>query len=115
VIHFGWSSFCLQASVGFGPRWEDSGFLSPVNEGGFIAPMKEFAHGAAVGSGEHETLHFLFGGPEGCGPEGMMAIAQQPGGEIAVGAYGLTRRSQGIEKELGEKSPGAYAKTSYGD
>src|SRR5580658_3216660 len=115
VIHFRGSSFCLQAGVGFGPRWEDGVFLSPMNEGGFIAPVTQLAHGAAVGSGEHESLHLYVGSPEGCGPEGSMAIAQQPGGEIAVGPRGLPRGSQGIEKETRQKAPGAYAKASDGD
>jgi len=76
VIHFGGSSFCLKAGVGFRPRWEDGGFLGPMNEGGFIAPVKEFAHGAAMDSGQHESLHLHVGGPEGCGPEGVMTVAQ---------------------------------------
>ena len=115
VAHFGGSSFCLQAGVGFGPRGEGGVFLSPMNECGFIAPVEEFAHGAAVDSGEHESLHLYVGSPEGCGPESVTAVAKQPCGEIAVGARGLPRGSQGIEKEHGEKAPGAHAKTGDGD
>jgi hypothetical protein len=76
VIHFGGPSICLQPSVGFGPRWEDSGFLSPMNEGGFITPVKQFAHGTSVGSGEHESLHIRFGSPKSGGPESVTAVAQ---------------------------------------
>jgi hypothetical protein len=115
VIHFGGPSFCLQAGVSFGPRWEDGVFLDPMNEGGFIAPVKKFAHGATVGSGEHESLHLHFGSPESGGPEGATAVAKQPGGEIAVGARGLPRGSERVEKEHGKKAPRAHAKSSDGD
>lgn len=115
VAHFGGSSFCLQAGVGFGPRGEGGVFLSPMNECGFIAPVEEFAHGAAVDSGEHESLHLYVGSPDGGGPECVTAIAQYPRGEIAIRARSLSRGSQGIEKEHGKKSPGADAKTGDGD
>ena len=101
--------------MGFGPRGEDGVLLGPMNEGGFIAPVEELAHGAAVDSGEHESLHLHVGSPEGCGPEGVTAVAKQPCGEIAVGARGLPRGSEGIDKEHGEKAPGAHAKTGDGD
>ena len=45
----------------------------------------------------------------------MMAIAQQPGGKIALGSRCLSRGSQGVEKEHGKEAPGAYAKTGDGD
>jgi hypothetical protein len=86
-----------------------------MNQSGFIAPVKQFAHGAAVGSGDHESPHIHLGSPEGCGPEGGKTIAQQPGCEIAVGARGLPRGSEGVEKEHRKKTPGANAKTSDGD
>jgi len=115
VIHFGGPSFCLQASVGFGPRRERRAFLSPVDEGGFVAPVEKLAHGAAMGSGEHESFHLYVGSPDGCGPESAMAIAQYPGGEIAIGAGGLSRGLEGIEKEPQQKAPGTYAKSRDGD
>jgi hypothetical protein len=86
-----------------------------MDERGFIAPVEELAHGAAVGSGEHESLHLHVRGPHSGGPEGVMAIAKYPGGEIAIGARGLPRGLEGIEKETRQKAPGAYAKTGYGD
>ena len=99
----------------FGPSRESRGFLPPVDEGGFIAPVKQFAHGAAVSSGEHESLHLYVGGPEGCGPEGATPIAQYSGGEIAVGARRLSRGLEGIEKERRKKAPGADAKAGDGN
>jgi hypothetical protein len=47
-----------------------------MNKRGFVAPVKQFAHGMSVGSGKHELLHLHFGSPQGCGPEGVMAVAQ---------------------------------------
>jgi hypothetical protein len=115
VAHFGGSSFCLQPGVSFGPRGEDGVFLGPMNKGGFVAPVHNLAHGAAVGSGEHESLHLHVRGPDGRRPESVMAIAKYPGGEIAIGARGLPRGLEGIEKETGQKAPGTYAETSDGD
>lgn len=109
VVDFGGAAFGLEAGVGFGPGWQGSGFLGPVSDGGFVAPVKKFAHGASVSAGDHELLHGGVGGPKGGGPEGVAAVAEQFDGEAAFGAGGLSRGANRVNEKHRDEAPGTDA------
>jgi len=115
VVDFGGAAFCFEASVGFGPGWEGGGFLGPMGDRGFVAPVKKFAHGAAVSVGDHESLHRGFGGPKGGGPESVAAVTQQLDCEIAFGAGGLPRGAKRVNEEHRQEAPGTDAQACDGD
>ena len=113
-MDFGAAAVFFQAVVGFGPGGELGAVLRPMDYGGFVAPLDEFAHGGAVRAGNHEPFQRGFVGPEGGGPEGVAAIAEQLHCKVPSGVGRLARGAGGIPGEHREETPGAQTQARDG-
>ena len=57
MVHLGAPPFRLQPSVCCRPFRFLTGLLIPMDQGGFVAPLQQLAHGHAMGVGQHVSLH----------------------------------------------------------
>jgi hypothetical protein len=55
----------------------------------FITPIRQLAHRLPMNARKHEAFHGRVVRPDGACPEGVPAIAEDPGREVALGGCGL--------------------------
>jgi len=88
VVHLRRPPFLLNAPMRLLPGRKFRARLRPVNQSGFVTPVKQASHSRPVGIRMHECLHRPLGRPTRAGPECAPAILQQCDGEVAVSCRG---------------------------
>jgi len=94
MIDLGESSFQQHVPMSFQPRRKFFGVMSPMSDGGFVTPVQQFAHGAAMRAAFSVSIHRGLVVPGRDGPEDISRIAQDFAAEKTGAALCLAR---GIE------------------
>ena len=86
------------------------GILSPVDNRGFITPVKQPSHDRPMHPRVHEGSHRGLGRPTRTSPKRVSAIPQQSGRKVAVGRRRLTSNSKRLDDEHGKIQPRPHPK-----
>lgn len=114
VVHLRPPSLLLNSLVRLLPGRNFRSSLSPMNQSGFITPLKQPSHCRPVGFRVHESLHRSLGRPTRAGPERVPAIPQHFDREIAFSVLSLPRNSQRLHHERREIRPRPNPQTRNG-
>ena len=100
IVHFGGFSLFQKALMGFLPGRVRRRFLSPVNDGCFVAPSEELGHDNTVGALGAKGIHGRVVFPNRHGPEGVFCLAHEAATKKTRGAFGLACGLHCVPKEL---------------
>ena len=115
VIDFRLFSFGEHAAMGVAPGGELGGFLGPMDDGCFIAPLEQAGHGCAMRAGNSKGVYGFGVMPGGDGPKRIARFAQNLAVKESRGAFGLGYGLEGAPDELRKIEERAHAQAGYGN
>ena len=114
MADFRWPALRNHAAMRFGPSRKLGGFLAPMHDGGFVAPVEEPRHGGAMRAGNAEGVHGLGFVPGSDGPKGIARFAQYPSGEKSGRAFGLGAGLERVPDELRKIEERTHPQAGHG-
>ena len=97
------------AAMDLRPRRRIERFLSPMGDGGYIAPIREPRHHAAVRARDHEAAHRALVRPQRPGPEREIQFSQQRNRKISGRGFGLAPHAVNRRRRLASNGTTARA------